>query len=247
MSLTPTTAPRVARRRLTAPFFEIGPKNLLRLAEIVDVAVAAEAAGRRHDVSVILTVPAPLIAPVRAAVPGVFVFAQSMDDDEVGPSVGTVIAETLVDAGADGVMLNHDSHPLDGESLDRAIRRASTNGLLTMVCAGSDDEAAALALLSPTVVLYEPPALIGTSGRTDRHWISAIDERMRTLAPSVLMMHAGGVSSPADVYDIMKVGASGTGSTSGVLGARSPRDAAAEFIEAARRGFDAAIARLPAP
>lgn len=59
-------------------------------------------------------------------------------------------------------------------------------------------------------------------------------------------MHAGGVSSPADVYDIMKVGASGTGSTSGILGARSPRDAAAEFIEAARRGFNAATARLPA-
>lgn len=236
---SPAGDPRAdARARVTAPFFELGPKNLLRLADILDVAEAAEAAGRRHGVSVILTVPAALIAQVQAAVPGVHVFAQAMDDNEIGPSVGTVIAEALVDAGARGVMLNHDSHPLDRDALERAIVRARTNGLQTMVCAGSDDEVTALAGMSPTIVLYEPPDLIGRATRADRPWIGAIDERMRALAPDVLMMHAGGVSSPADVYDIMRAGAAGTGSTSGVLRAASPRDAVAEFIEAARRGFD---------
>lgn len=236
------TVDRAAPQRVTAPFFEIGPKNLLRLPELLEVATAAEEAGRRHDVSVILTVPTAFLAIVQAAVPDVFVFAQSMDDDAIGPSVGTVIAEALVDAGARGVMLNHDSAPLDPSALARAVRRAQSNDLMTMVCAGTDDEVIGLAQVAPTIVLYEPPALIGGIGGADRPWIRAIDERMRAVAPDVLMMHAGGVGTPDDAYDIMRAGASGTGSTSGVLRDPSPIDAVERFIAAARRGFDDAQA-----
>lgn len=227
-----------ARSPLAAPFFEIGPKNLLRLPAIVDIATAAQAAGRRHGVRVIFTVPTPLIAQVRDAVPDVLVFAQSMADDPLGPSVGRVVAESLVDAGADGVMLNHDSDPLDAAQLERAVERAQANGLMTMVCAGSEAEALQLARLRPTVVLFEPPDLIGRAGGGDRPWIRRADERVRALAPQVLMMHAGGVGSPGDAYEIMRSGARGTGSTSGVLRADSPSTAAAQFIEAVRSGFD---------
>lgn len=233
-----------APRELSAPFFEIGPKNLLRLQETIDIAGAAALAGRDSGVSIIVTVPTPVIAQVHQAVPEVFVFAQSMDDDEPGPSVGRVIAESLVDAGARGVMLNHDSHPLDDATLARSVRRASESGLLTMVCAGSDGQALALAALDPTIVLYEPPELIGGSGGGDRPWIRPIDRRVHELAPRVLMMHAGGVAGPDDAYLIMRSGAQGTGSTSGVLRASSPTAAAARFIAEVRRGYDAARATV---
>jgi triosephosphate isomerase len=240
--MAPLRSADATPRRLAAPFFEVGPKNLLRLAEVVDVATAAAAAGAEHAVSVIFTVPAPLIAPVRDAVPGVFVFAQSMDADEIGPSVGRVIAESLVDAGADGVMLNHDSNPLDADGIRRTVTRASENGLMTMVCAGSDAEAMDLLPLAPTIVLYEPPALIGRAEASERPWIEAIDARVRSAAPDVLMMHAGGVSAPDDAYRIMRAGAAGTGSTSGVLRDPAPAEAVTRFIAATRRGFDAARA-----
>lgn len=226
--------------RLTAPFFEIGPKNLLRLPELLDVAVAADAAGRRHRVAVILTVPTPLIAPVRSAVPDVLVFAQGMADDLPGPSVGRVIAESLVDAGAHGVMLNHDSHPLQPAVLERSVARAHANGLMTVVCAGSESEVLDLVRLRPTVILFEPPELIGSASGSDRPWIRGIDRRVASIAPEVLMMHAGGVATPSDAYRIMREGAAGTGSTSGVLQARDPVRAVGQFVEAARAGFDGA-------
>ncbi|WEK60783.1 MAG: triose-phosphate isomerase [Candidatus Microbacterium colombiense] len=229
----------MSARTLGSPFFEIGPKNLLRLPEIISVAEAAGAAGERHGVSVILTVPTALIAPVRAAVPGVFVFAQGIDDDEPGASVARVLPEALADAGAHGVMLNHDASPLTPEAVARAIGRVHSNGLLTMVCAGDDDAVMDLLELTPTIVLYEPPGLIGSTESTDRPWIPTIDRRVAERATDVLMMHAGGVSHPQDAFEIMRVGAHGTGSTSGVLRAESPRMAAAEFIAATRRGFDA--------
>ena len=224
--------------RLTAPFFEIGPKNLLRLPEIIEVAVAAQDAGDRSGVSVIVTVPTALIAPVRAAAPGVLVFAQTMDIDEPGPSVGRVTAESLVDAGAQGVMLDHADNPLEPDRLHYAIRRAHANDLMTMVCAGGDDEVRRLLPLRPTIILFEPPDLIGHTGGSDRPWIRHIDAEVRAAAPDVLMMHAGGVGTPSDVHQIMRSGAAGTGSTSGVLRDESPTRAAGRFISAARQGFD---------
>ena len=98
---------------VTAPFFEIGPKNLLRRSEIEAVATAAGLAGERHGVTMLLTVPTALVAPIHDLGTGVRVFAQGMDVEGLGPSMNRVTAEALADAGADGVMLNHDSNPLD--------------------------------------------------------------------------------------------------------------------------------------
>jgi triosephosphate isomerase (TIM) len=223
---------------LTAPFFEFGPKNLLRLPEIVDVAAAAQDAGARCAVTVVVTVPTALIAPVRAAVPGVRVFAQGVDVDEPGPSVGRVTAESLVDAGAHGVLLNHASNPLDHDRLRCSLRRAHANALMTMVCAGTEQEVRSLLPLRPTTVLFEPPDLIGDAGGVDRPWIRRVDDEVRATAPDVLVMHAGGVGAPEDAYLIMRGGADGTGSTSGVLRDGTPARAVGRFIEALRRGFD---------
>lgn len=237
-AMTPPLGAPPAHRELTAPFFEVGPKNLLRLPDILDVSIAAQDAGARHEVSVILTVPTALISPAKAAAPNAFVFAQGMDRDGLGPSVGRVIPESLVDAGADGVMLNHVSNPLAGDELRRSVQRAQENGLMTMVCAGDEAEVLDLLPLRPTIVLFEPPELIGHSGGTGRPWIAEVNAKARALAPQVLLMHAGGVGTPQDAYQIMLNGADGTGSTSGVLRDDSPARAVARFIAAARRGFD---------
>ena len=64
-----------------------------------------------------------------------FVFAQEMEADRPGSSVGCTIPEALVDAGAHGIMLNHDSNPVPPGALPAMISRAQENGLLTMACA----------------------------------------------------------------------------------------------------------------
>jgi triosephosphate isomerase len=226
------------RQAIKAPFFEIGPKNLLRLPEIVAVSIAAEQAGAAHGVCPIVTVPTALIAPVKAAAPGAFVFAQGMDTEGLGPSVGRVTPESLIDAGADGVMLNHNANPLAPAELELSINRAAQTGLLTMVCAGDEEAVWQLLPLRPTIVLFEPPDLIGHIGGAPRPWIARVNKRARNVAPEVLMMHAGGVGTSEDAYQIMRSGADGTGSTSGVFNTESPVTAVKSFIAAARRGFD---------
>ena len=95
-----------------------------------------------------------------------------------------------------------------------------------------------VARLGPTAILLEPPALIGTAGPVSRDWIAPANEAVRRVAPAVLMMHAGGVSSPSIAEAIMAAGADGTGSTSGVIGAADPLSAARTFIAATRAGWD---------
>jgi triosephosphate isomerase len=225
---------------IAGPFFEIGPKNYLRRAELEALVRAAGLAGAEFGVAVVLTVPTAMIAPIANLGAGVFVFAQGMDVDEPGPSVCRVTAESLVDAGAVGVMLNHDSNPLTPDALALSVGRARATDLATMVCTATTPEAVTAAQLDPTIVLYEPPALIGKSSDGPRGWIAGADLAVKTTHPAVLMMHAGGVSSPAIARSIMAAGADGTGSTSGVLMAADPLRAAREFIESVRAGWDEA-------
>lgn len=225
---------------LTAPFFEIGPKNLLRRPDLERLAGVAGQAGRDYGVTVVLTVPTAMVAPIRDLDAGVLVFAQTMDPEPLGPSLGRVTAESLVDAGAAGVMLNHDSNPMTGDRLAVAVDRAHGTGLETILCAGTTADALGLAELDPTAILIEPPALIGRSADSaERDWIAPANQALRSRFSEVLLMHAGGVSSPSVARSIMALGSDGTGSTSGVLAATDPHDAARAFIAATRAGWDA--------
>jgi triosephosphate isomerase len=228
------------RTTLAGPFFEIGPKSLLRRHELEALAGAAGEAGAEFGVCIVLTVPTALIAPVNDLNTGVLVFAQGMDPQPMGDSVGRVIAESLVDAGARGVMLNHTSNPLDFEHLAAATERARLNGLDTILCASTEAEALRLADLNPTAILFEPPELIGQAMTGERDWITPANDLLRRAAPEVMTMHAGGVASPATARAIMAMGADGTGSTSGVLNDDDPLATAREFIAATRAGWDAA-------
>lgn len=225
---------------LTGPFFEIGPKNLLRRPELESLARSAGAAGTDHGVCVVLTVPTALIAPVRDLDTGALVFGQGMDPDGIGPSVGRVTAESLLDAGASGVMLNHNANPMAPDQLAAAVERAHATGLQTILCANTVTEALHLAELDPTAILVEPPTLIGTSGTADRSWIPTTNDSVRNRFPGILLMHAGGVSTPSTAWSIMALGADGTGSTSGVLSADDPPSTAPAFVAAARAGWDIA-------
>ncbi len=223
---------------LTAPFFEIGPKNLLRRPELEELARAAGEASREFGVAVVITVPNVMVAPIAELDTGVLVFGQSMGPDRLGASFGRVTAEGLLDAGAVGVMLNHDADPLDAATLAATVDRAHETGLETIVCAGTESAALAFTALAPSAVLIEPPDLIGTIGGAERDWVRPLTEEMHRVDAHVLAMHAGGVSSPIVARGIMAAGADGTGSTSGVLTAQDPLVAAAHFIAAARAGWD---------
>jgi triosephosphate isomerase len=230
----------VARRSVTAPFFEIGPKNMLRRPELHRLLAAAQRHSQRSGVAVIATLPVTEIEPARLLFPDLYLFAQHMDPERPGRSVGRVIAEALADAGADGVMLNHADHQLPLDQVAAAVERAQANGLLTLACAADERDAAFIAALSPDILLYEPRAMIGHAGGARRPWIPQVNALVRAIAPGTLIMHAGGVATPEDARNVIRAGAVGTGATSAIVKAHDRSEIIEGFLSAVRDAWDGA-------
>lgn len=223
---------------LEPPFFEVGPKNFLRLPELLELGKWLEDAAAKHRVRVIYTVPSLALQAVASAFPSLVVAAQHVGADYLGPSMGVDLPEGVVDAGGKAVMLNHDAHPLTEMELRAATERAHACDLLVIAASGTPGAVDAAAWVGADVVLYEPADLIGGNRQVDRPWIREIDARVAAVNPQALVMHAGGVRGPDDVRLIMRAGASGTGVTSAVIRAEDRRLAVDQLLAATREGWD---------
>ena len=138
---------------IKAPFFEIGPKSYLYGDDIIELAKAADAASEKYDVDIIFTTPLVSIAQVKAATKRIHVFAPHMDPIRPGRGLADTLPESVVAAGAEGVMLNHVEKPLTISVLRETIQRADEVGLTTIVCADSCAEAAMIAKLNPNIIV----------------------------------------------------------------------------------------------
>jgi triosephosphate isomerase len=104
--------------------------------------------------------------------------------------------------------------------------------MITVVCADSTVEAKAVACMGADIVLAEPTDLIGTGQVAEDSYTTETVKALHEVNPDVLVMIASGVSTAHDCYNVVKLGADGTGATSGILGAPSPAERIREMAEA---------------
>jgi triosephosphate isomerase len=154
--------------------------------------------------------------------------------------VGTVLPEAVKAAGATGVLLNHFEKRLSMDALQRTIKRADEVELATMVCADNLEDAAAIAMLEPNIIIAESPELIGIGkrGDDDRRAIAKINQIVWNINPTIRVLHGAGISCGQDVYDVIAGGAQGTGSTSGIVLAKDPFAMLEEMISSVRAAWD---------
>jgi triosephosphate isomerase (TIM) len=124
--------------------------------------------------------------------------------------------------------------------INRTIRRADEVGLATLVCAGDQGEVQQVALMHPNIVLAESPDLIGVGKRSesDQKAIQKINELVWQVDPAIRVLHGAGISCGQDVYEIIKLGAQATGSTSGIIKAADPFAMVEEMISSVRKAWD---------
>jgi len=137
--------------------------------------------------------------------------------------MGHVLPESLKEAGAKAVFLNHAENPMTVAELSKTIERARELDIKTIVCADSVSEAVALSKFNPDIILAEPTELIGTGKTADNSYVIETTEKIREMSPNTLVMIASGVTTAEDVYNVIKLGADGTGGTNGILGAPDPK------------------------
>ena len=220
--------------KIRAPYFEIGPKcfmwgeRMLRLAKAVDE-IAAE-----YDLDVIITPQYADIRMIAENTSHIHVYAQHMDHLRPGRGLGSVLPESIKEAGAVGVMLNHAEKKLTLDEIEKTIARADEVGLATIVCADSVQEIEAVAKLSPNLIVAEPTELIGTGVTSDMRYVRDTIEAVRRINPDIMVLQGAGISTPDDVARVIRAGALATGCTSGVMRAADPEAAARAMLSTLR-------------
>lgn len=220
------------------PFFMFNPKSFMYGEELLElVKVADELAGKYPDMSVFVTAPFADLKAISGATNNIIVTAQHMDGIVPGRGMGHVLPESIYNAGARATFLNHAEQPLKLHEIVASVKRAKELGIITVLCADSIDEAKALAMLKPDIILCEPTELIGTGQTSDESYIEETNNAIHAVDESILIMQAAGISTADDVYRTIELGADGTGCTSGITKAEDPKQMLIDMVEAAYKAY----------
>ena len=224
--------------RIKYPFFVFNPKSYLYGEELLILAKRADELALKYpECSILVTVPYADISAIKDATKNIIVTAQHMDGIEPGRGMGHVLPESIYHAGARAVFLNHAEKPLTLAALAQSMKKAKAMGIKTIVCADSIDEARAIAVMGADVILCEPTELIGTGKTSDDSYVQQTNQAIKAIDKTILVMQAAGISTAADVYHTIKLGADGTGCTSGITNADSPIDMLTDMVEALMKAF----------
>lgn len=215
-----------------SPFLIVNPKSYLYGEKSLELAKAADKTAKETGLQIYFTCPYTDIRLIKENTENLIVCAQSMDSLTPGRGMGHVLPESLKEAGAEAVFLNHAENQKTVSELYATIKRAKELGMITIVCADSTVEAKAVACMDPDIVLAEPTDLIGTGKVADDSYTIETVKGLHEVNPDVLVMIASGVSTAEDCYNVVKLGADGTGATSGILNAPSPAQRVQEMAEA---------------
>lgn len=218
--------------KLRRPFFVVNPKSYTYGKALVQLAAHTNDLAKAYDIDVIFTAQHVDLAAVKAVGSHLIVTSQHMDGHKPGRGMGRILPEALLEAGVQATFLNHAEHPLSTMELVRAIQRADELGILTIVCADSEQEASAIAQLHPDVMVCEPAGLIGSGQVSDEAYMKATNTCVKAISPQTNVLQAAGISSAQNVFDAIHYGADGTGGTSGIVAADDPYAILDEMFEA---------------
>lgn len=224
--------------QVTTPFLFVNPKSYLYGKESLALALAADHIAAETGVQIFFTCPYADLRLIAEHTSHLTVTAQNMDALEPGRGMGAVLPESLAEAGARAVVLNHAENQKTLAQLYACICRAKNLGLITIVCADSVPEAKAVAELGADVILAEPTALIGTGTTADDSYTTEIMQAIQSVNPDVKVMIASGITTAEDCYKVVYLGADGTGSTSGIVKAPVPVVRIEEMVHAILRAVE---------
>lgn len=221
----------MVKRTIRAPFFCVNPKAYLYGEEALKLAEKADELAEQYGIDIFFTVQYVDAYRIAKATKHLIVTVQHMDGLTVGPGMGYILPEGLVEAGVQATFLNHAEHPVGINRLVEVMKRAEESGIIVIACADTIAEAQAIATLHPDVMVCEPTELIGTGTVSDISYMEKTNQAVKSISPNTLVLQAAGISTIADVRQAIESGADGTGGTSGIVCASDPMKTLQEMVE----------------
>lgn len=157
------------------------------------------------------------------------VFSQHIDPVEPGSHTGHVTPEAASKSGASGTLINHSERRLEGEEIEKAVRRAEENDLTTIVCAKDPEECEIFSRFQPDYIAFEPPELIGGEVSVSESKPGLIEEAVSRSEVEVLT--GAGIHSREDVEKSIELGCEGVLIASGVVKTEEPYEEILELCK----------------
>lgn len=225
--------------KFTTPIIIVNFKTYLEATgkKAVELALKAEKVSKETGVMIVVAPQFADIAKVAESV-DIPVFAQHMDPIKPGNSTGHILAESIMEAGAVGTLINHSEMQLKLADVDAVVRLAREKYLVSCVCTSNPSISAAVAYLNPGIISIEPPELIGTGVAVSKAQPEAVTNTIRLVRKvndEAIILCGAGISHGEDVSVALKLGTHGVLVASGIVKAKDPYSVLRAFADATKQ------------
>lgn len=137
-----------------------------------------------------------------------------------GRGMGHILLETLKEAGAEGVVINHAEHRDKLSDIEFKIQRCKELELDSIICVDSIQMGKAIASLDPDAVIFEKPGDISTEKSITKTHPERVKKFVKTINETnsrTKVLVGGGIHEPEDVKLAFELGADATGAASALI------------------------------
>ncbi|MDK2849755.1 MAG: triosephosphate isomerase [Candidatus Woesearchaeota archaeon] len=169
------------------------------------------------------------------------VFSQHVDITKPGAYTGKVLFQTVKDAGAKGILINHSEDQRTIHEISELINACKKNDLTSLVCTINEETAQAIAQLNPDFIAIEPPELIGTKTSVSTakpHLIEKTVKYIKSINPNIKVLCGAGIHSKKDVTRALELGSDGVLVASALVKPKNRSKKILEMCEAIEQFFE---------
>jgi triosephosphate isomerase len=203
----------------------------------VELAKQAEKASKETGANIIVAPQFADLYKVAEAVE-IPVFAQHIDPIKPGNSTGHILAESVIEAGAVGTLINHSEMQVKLSDIDAIVRLTREKHIVSCVCTSNPSISAAVAYLNPDIISIEPPELIGSGIAVSQAQPEAVTNTIRLVRKvndEAVILCGAGISKGEDVSTALKLGTHGVLVASGIVKAKDPYSVLRAFADATKK------------
>ena len=199
----------------------------------LELAKIAAKISRKYKIKIVVCPPQQVISEItKVSIP---VFAQHVDNKEMGSTTGYIVPELVKKSRVSGSLVNHSEHRLASKDIKELVSRLKALKMRSVVCVKNVSEARKYAKLNPDYIAIEPPELIGTGKAVSKEKPEVIIKSVRAVKDaknSTRLLCGAGIISGNDVARALELGANGILVASGIVKAKNWERVIEEFSAA---------------
>jgi triosephosphate isomerase (TIM) len=207
-------------------YLESTGENALKLAKI------SEEVARETGINIAVAVQHADLLRISSEV-DIPVLAQHVDAVDAGGHTGSVLLESVKEAGAVGTLINHSEMRMKLADIQNVVEKTNENQMVSVLCTNNIETSAAAATLKPTFVAIEPPELIGSGipvSQAEPEVVEGTVEVIHQIDPEVKVLCGAGISTGDDMQAALKLGSEGVLLASGIVLASDPKKALLNLV-----------------